>query len=211
MADKSVKRLRCAYRSFFKCNITIDHIIPKSRDGCLQDEFNMFPFENSRHGAWHTLFLNMTIFEVWEWLARAHSLIFNSHQLKIYPVWLSVCQLETGSKRKLAAFKKNKKDLLATLFDTYFLQEKWFHCFGSSNPKVAKAFLKYKMLFMIFGSKMIDNKFLLSDDNFKKMIQVAMGHPQRSQAVINCFGSGTISLLKARVIFNEIVLSASQR
>lgn len=211
MVDKSFKRLRQAYRSFFKCDITIDHIIPKSREGCSQNEFNVFPFENSRHGAWHTLFWNMTIFEVWDWLEDIHILIFHSKQNKICPTWFSVCSLDTGSPNKIMRFEKAKKKFLTTLILVNQFQQEWFHCFGSSDPKVAKAFLKYKMFFMIFGSKMIDNKFLLSDSNFIKMIQESANYPSRAQAVINCFGSEMPLLPKARAIFNEIELSANPR
>lgn len=209
MAEYHLKQLRRLYRRAFNETITLDHLKPKSRNGPGTDEFNIFPFEQSRHQDWHILFLNMTLFEVWEWLRDAHSLIFYSWQDKICPVWLSVCSLERGSFKKKTAFEEKKKDLLVTLFDVDFLQKKWVNCFGDNDIETAVKFLKYKMLFMIFGTKMIDRKFLLVDDNFIKMIQESANYPLRARAVINCFGSEMPSLLKARAIFNEIALSAS--
>lgn len=209
MAEYHLKELRRLYRKAFSATTTLDHLNPKSRNGSWKDEFNIFPFEQTRHQDWHTLFLNMTLLEVWEWLEQSHSLIFYSRQKKICPVWLSACHLERGSSKKIAAFELKKKDLLATLFDVDFLQKKWISSLGSANIATAINFLKYKMLFMIFGTKMIDRKFLLVDDNFIKRIQESANCPLRAQAVINCFGSEMPSLLKARAIFNEIMSSAS--
>lgn len=210
MAEYHLKQLRRLYRKAFGETITLDHLRPKSRNGQWRDEFNIFPFKQSRHQDWHTLFLNMTLLEVREWLEQIHSLIFYSRQKKICPVWLSACRLERGSPKKITAFELKKKDLLVTLFDVDFLQKKWINSLGSVDIATAIHFLKYKMLFMIFGTKMIDKKFLLADDNFIKMIQESADFPLRAQAVINCFGSEIPSFLKTRAIFNKIVLSASQ-
>lgn len=211
MAEYHLKELRRLYRKTFSATITLDHLTPKSRNGSWKDEFNIFPFEQSRHQDWHSLFLNMTLLEVWEWLEQTHSLIFYSRRKKICPVWLSACHLERGSSKKTTAFELKKNDLLVTLTDVYFLQKKWINALGSANIATSINFLKYKMLFMIFGIKMTDRKFLLVDDNFIKMIQESANYPLRAQAVINCFGSEMPLLPKARAIFNEIVFSVNKK
>ncbi len=212
MADISIRRLRQLYRRAFRNDaITLDHLIPKSRNGSLRDEFNIFPFEESRHEAWHFIFLNMTIFEVWEWFEQIHSLIFNSRQEKICLVWLSACCLEKGRCKQITKFEQKKKNLLLTLFDVDFLKKKWILCFGNAKLKTARIFLKYRMLFMIFGSKMIVKEYLLSNDIFTTIIQKAANYPVRMRAIKYCFGPEMPSPHEARAIFNEIMRSVIQQ
>lgn len=71
---KTLRHLHDYYSSVFFKKITLDHLRPSSRNGS-DDEYNIFPFEGKRHAAWHTLFWNMTIFEVWEKLDFIHNLI----------------------------------------------------------------------------------------------------------------------------------------
>ena len=216
MAGKSLKRLRRLYRSSFGDKITLDHLIPKSRIPKSQksfknDEFNIFPFEQNRHEAWHSLFWNMTIFEIWESLNQIHNLIFRFRQEKICPVWLNVCRVENETVQNIVIFEEKKTRLLTELFQTNYLQKKWLHCFKGKDIKAARNFLKYKMFFMIFGRKMADRKYLLSDDNFQKMILQAASRPIRKRTILYCFGSEAISLSGAKIIFNEVMSDISRR
>lgn len=205
MAGKSLNRLRRLYRHALNDAITLDHLVPKSRNGPLNDEFNLFPFEKNRHKVWHDIFWNMTVFEVWDWLDYIHALIFDSHQEKICPVWFHVCCLETGTSKKIARFEEDKKNIIVKLIRIDFLHKQWLRCFKSPDIEKARFFLRYKMLFMIFGSKMVSRNYLLSDQNLKQMIREAVNHPARARAVMNCFGTGTVSCQEAKAIFNEIL------
>lgn len=201
---KTLRRLHDYYSSIFFKKITLDHLNPSSRKGD-NEEYNMFPFEGKRHAAWHTLFWNMTVFEVWEKLDFIHNLIMNPSKREIFPVWLKVCRLERGAATEILAFEQSKNKFISGSISAESLQKIWKRCFKNLDIRSARFFLRYKMLFMIFGVRTIDGNFLLSDDNFKKMLQKAAENPNRRRALVNCFGSEMVSCSKARAIFNEIM------
>jgi len=166
----SIRELQKYYYSIFGDRCTLDHIIPKSRNG-PHKEFNLFPFDKNRHQAWHALFWNMTVFEVWERLGEIHNLIFNSPTSRIRPVWFDVCKLEKGGVNKRLAFKGLKIKVIANPTDVNVLKKNWLCCFKSTKLDDAVNFVAYKMLFIIFGRKVAEMALPENNEDFSGMMR----------------------------------------
>ena len=161
--DISLKDIRHQFgRSFPKSSP--HHIIPSSRNG-PSSHFNLFPYKRSAHGAYHELFWNMRIDEVWSGLDKIYSAIFESDEDRVYPFWLESCKLDLASEKQIAGFEREKKLRLSRSVSAMKLQELWFRAFGSTSPDQARNLLKYMMLFMVFGINMIDIESIFNNDN----------------------------------------------
>ena len=103
------------------------HLVPSTREG-ETSEFNLFPYRIKSHRAYHALFLNMTIWEVWEAFEEIYNEIFNTDEERINRHWLDVCP-------------PNQEGLLVQINRVYgveFLQEKWITAFGGEDIKQAQ-------------------------------------------------------------------------
>lgn len=153
---------------------------PTSRGGGTH-EFNLFPFKLIRHNCWHKIFLNMTIWEVWEYFNQVHEAIFNSDKGLLNRHWLLICKLPS------------KTDLQMQIERNYSikdLRDTWVCAFGGRKYSRAKKFLQYMILFMIFGSDMAYPKKLFNDDNLKAFFREFPFENEREWAFKTCFGDG---------------------
>ncbi len=153
-------------------------MVPRTRDG-ETSEFNLFPFRIKRHNAYHFIFLNMTIWEVWEALDEAHEAIFNTDEQRINRPWLRVCKLETN---------KEKDSHINKEFKVEVLQEKWVIVFGGEDIKSARRFIKFMMLFIIFGSCVADADCLFDNGNLTEFFEAYPSNDERLEAFNICFG-----------------------
>ncbi len=176
-------------------------MVPRTRDG-ETNEFNLFPFRIRRHNAYHYIFLNMTIWEVWEALGKAHEDIFNTDKNKINRPWLRVCELKSES-------EEEKLNHMEKKFRTEVLQEKWAITFGGEDIKSASRFLKYMMLFIIFGSHVADPDYLFDNGNLTEFFEDYPSNDERLEAFNICFGENadwqTIKAKTSKILRGHIV------
>ena len=171
-------------------NCNLHHLIPSSRKGQTH-EFNLFPWRRKSHSAWHYLFLNMTIWEVWENLHDIHEEIFSTDDERINRIWLVVCKLRTEAEVRAHMDK---------VYSVENLQEKWIATFGGYDLKQAEQLLKYMMLFIIFGSRMADTEYLFDNGNLTEFFEEYPANEDRLKAFDICFGrSADWQRIKAKV------------
>ncbi len=160
-------------------NSNLHHTKPRSRGG-ETSEFNLFPYLLKSHRAYHILFLNMTIWEVWEALYEIYEAIFNTDQERINRHWLRVCP----------ANQEGIEIQLRKAYGVEYLQEKWIVAFGGEDIKQAQKLLKLMMLFIIFGSYMADTDYLFDNGNLMEFFEEypADANKDRLKAFNICFG-----------------------
>lgn len=133
----------------------------------------------------------MTIWEVWETLSYIHRCLFQGDTEKINRDWLRVCRLET---------KEHKEVHVNRQFGIEILQDKWIIAFGSDDLKHAEEYMKYMMLFIIFGSHMADTDYLFDNGNLTEFFEKYPANEDRLRAFNVCFGrSADWQRIKARV------------
>jgi hypothetical protein len=165
------------------------HLVPSTRDG-ETNEFNLFPYRIKPHRAYHALFLNMTIWEVWEALEKIYEEIFNTDKERINRQWLSVCPTE----------QEGLEIQIQRVYGVEFLQEKWISAFGGEDVKQARKFLENMMLFIIFGSYMADTDALFDNGNLTEFFEEYPAGEDRLKAFNVCFGeSADWHTIKVRI------------
>lgn len=126
---------------------TLHHLIPTTRGGEF-NQFNIYPMSRRQHTAWHMLFDNLTIQEVWDEIDVALNIIFGAgrRESMIEKVW-------THSLGKL--YEGNNGP--ATRTSRVKLTARWIECFGNDDLAYVKGKIQYMMLYMIFGGANIVN------------------------------------------------------
>ena len=159
-------------------NWNLHHTTPSSRGG-ETNEFNLFPFRVKSHNAYHSLFLNMTIWEVWEVIDKTYEAIFINDDKKIKRFWLCVCKLSNGDEKLYQVEKK---------FSTIELQEYWIKAFGGDSLQQSQKTLKYMMLFIIFGRHTVNSSYLFDNGNLMEFFKKYPPIEDRFKAFNICFG-----------------------
>lgn len=181
-----LKELRKKYGKLFP-KTNPHHLIPRSRNGS-SSHFNLFPYRKSSHQAYHKLFWNLKVDEVWRDLDQVHYSIFELGQDFIYPWWLKSCSLDGGTEKQKVAFEKNKANRLAKWIGVNVLQEAWTEAFGGHSLAQARYTLKHMMLFVIFGRNMADTKSLFDNGNLTEFFESCPPDGHRLWAFQICFG-----------------------
>lgn len=150
---------------------------PRSRSG-KNNEFNLFPYKTDRHRSWHAIFLNMTIWEVWNRVEDIYSSIWLADDDAITRPWLSVCKLQ----------KKALKKALNNKYNVFYLREMWINAFGGWKLDRAKRTLEYMILFIIFGSDMAYEDKIFSDSDLAAFFKKYPVTGERHWALQACFG-----------------------
>lgn len=145
--------LKTFYRENFP-GLRTHHLIPRSRGGPT-NYYALFPWAEKNHDAWHQLFLNMTIQEVWERLDEIYSTIYSGSEM-IMLFWIEVCDLCKASQKRMAKFEEQKMQKLARPVSAVKLQGLWGDCFNSEKLSDARTLILYMAMFMVFGNKMAD-------------------------------------------------------
>lgn len=153
------------------------HLFPRSRNG-PDREFNLFPWNEASHDAWHFLFPHMTIREVWPLLPDIHLLVFGPGEDLMMREWCLPLRyhLELSEQRGMVKPRSRAE-----------LQVAWTRCFGSSSLIAGQRFLRYMMLFMIFGRHADDSVVVFKSARLRAMLQSLQGEPERQWAFRTCF------------------------
>lgn len=178
LRDRSKSELQRLYGQTKRFgNFNLHHQIPSSREG-ETNEFNLFPYRIKSHRAYHALFLNMTIWEVWKALEEIYEEIFHTNKERINRQWLSVCPVQ----------QEGLEVQIRRLYGVEYLQEKWITAFGGYDIKQAQKLLEFMMLFVIFGSCMADTDYLFNNCNLTEFFEKYPATEDRLKAFNICFG-----------------------
>ena len=201
--DKDVeKSKKSKLRQFYWDNfpgLRTHHLIPRSRGGPAS-YFILFPWTEKSHDAWHQLFFNMTVIEVWERLDETHSAIHSGAE-SVLPFWLEPCTLVGASAKKMAVFEEQKRSKLSSSLNTTKLQGLWWDCFQNDKLTDARTLILYMAMFMIFGSKMVNPESISQADIEVFLSKAIEIQDYRRWAMSICFHRG-ISAIVSRV--NEL-------
>ena len=183
---------------FHKSNL--HHLIPKTRNG-QGTEYNLFPYSIRSHGAYHDVFLNLRINEVWEMFNRIHSSIFEPEEDYIVPWWIEKCKREIGTADEIASFNRNKKNRMAKTLSVTGLQDRWVRALGSEDRKTSRDFIRLMMLFMVFGKELLNKDTIFDNSNIIDFLEKTPCMKNRFWAFEKCFGQcGTAQSLKSRIV-----------
>lgn len=122
-------------------NARMHHMVPVSRDGA-DTEYNLFPWNEAAHTAWHRLFGALTVREVFHDVDAIHHTLHSFDGDRIVRTWCLT--------RYYHGRPSKKQDVL-TPQPVIELLRCWRACFGSSDLRSARNVLRYMMLYMIFG------------------------------------------------------------
>lgn len=154
------------------------HLRPSSRRG-EDTEFNLFPWNEKAHAAWHDLFSIMTIREVWPVLADVHLLVSQSTAEGMVREWCTPYRYHG---------KKSEQKDMATPRSVETLRSAWTTCFGGDDLRSAQRLVRYMMLYMVLGryadhtSTVYNNSVLLST------LRDVSEDADRAWAFRQCFG-----------------------
>jgi len=174
---RSKSELQKVYGKKFR-QFNLHHMIPSSCGG-LTNEFNLFPYKTKSHSAYNYLFLNMSIWQVWERTQEIHRAIFDSGDEFINRHWLEVCCIRCENEKRRQIEKR---------MSVIELQEQWRKAFGGESLQQARKILKFMMLFMVFGSRMANTDHLFNNGNLIEFFEKYPANEDRLRAFNICFG-----------------------
>jgi hypothetical protein len=154
------------------------HMVPSSRRR-EDSEFNLFPWNEKSHAAWHLLFTIMTTREVWQVLPDVHMLVFQTTEPEMVREWCLPYRY-TGK-------KSEQKDIL-TPQGTEKLQQAWAVCFGGTDLRAAQRLLRYMMLYMVLGRYADHTPAVYENRVLTGLLQSIEGDLDRAWAFRQCFG-----------------------
>jgi len=206
------KNLRKVYSRLYP-KTDLHHPIPKSRIplGSSQKEIDrlhrennwqVFPYDKHAHNAYHFLFLNLRIDQVWDRLTQIHRTVFESPGEHTARWWLECCDLESRIGRKRNEFNERKADLVRKEYRIIELQSAWKRAFGGSDLRTAENLLRITMLFMVFGSRMTSVDKLLNNKNLIRFIENEKPNGHRLWAFEILFGNNGRSIkgIKSQIV-----------
>ena len=195
-APASLKELRRLYVKRFP-GTDMHHLVPvsrisKSMNGveASTNRLLVFPYNREAHAAYHILFWNLRIDQVWAVLERVHHSIFSTCEDNIKQWWIEGCNLESGNYFLRKDFYQRRTERLNQLIETRHLQNVWLRAFGGEDLATAENLLKIMMLFMIFGHRMADQKELFDNGNLTDFFENTKPIDYRFWAFHTIFGEG---------------------
>ena len=200
MIESFPKGLKKRYAEKFP-DRNLHHVIPRSRQG-ISSQFNLFPYnKKSAHPAYHDIFWNMRIDEVWRELSSIHYSIFESSFDFIYTPWIDICILEVGPGRERQRFEEKKQRRLEKTISVDWLRDRWIKAFGSDSLDTARKKLKEMMLYMVFGVNMLSKNILFNNDHLAEFLELSPWTDERLWAFQICFGRNgcSVQAMKSRI------------
>lgn len=193
------KGLRKTYAQKFS-DRNLHHLIPRSRGGD-STQFNLYPYNKSAHSAYHDIFSNMRIDEIWDGLSDTHHTVFESGCEYIRTPWLKVCLIEVGTEKEKKRFEERRIERLQKVVSAELIQERWLRAFGSDSINTARKKLKEMMLYMVFGMNVLKTDILYNSDNLQKFLERSPCDAERCWAFRVCFGSRgcSVQAMKSKI------------
>ncbi len=197
--DLSLDQIRKKYGKAFP-GTSPHHLVPRSRNGS-GSQFNLFPYKRDAHSAYHHIFYNLKIDEVWNNLSQIHNSIFSSGNIYIYQWWIAPCSLDRAEDKERQEFEKQKQKRINKLLPASDFKKKWIKCFGNDSLDHARVYLKYMMLFMVFGVNMISPDQLFDNGNLAEFFETSSSKGYRLWAFEICFGKNypKVQTIKAKI------------
>lgn len=195
-----ISKLRTFYREHFP-GLRTHHLIPRSRGGSTS-YFVLFPWTEKSHDAWHQLFFNMTIQEVWDRLDEIHAAIYSESE-KVVPFWIETCTLFRAGFRRMKIFEEQKTSILSSPVSTVKMQGLWRTCFKSEKLVEARTLILYMAMFMIFGSRMADFDSIIETDTQALLSKVPEMKDYRRWAMSICLNCGINTVFSRVNEFNS--------
>lgn len=189
-------------------SVSPHHMRPSSRGG-QANQYNLFPWRQKSHHAWHFIFFNMHISEVWDRLVEIHEAIFDSSREHITRDWIEVCTLDREEDKsdleKIKKFNQDKVSFMNKSTDVILMQSKWETCFGSASLERAILVIRYMMLFMIFGEAMANpEEKIFVNSHLEQLLSKVSIHGDRRWALNQCLGENA-STHSAKSQISEIL------
>lgn len=193
--DQTYAMARGLYRLKYP-QAKMHHMVPTTRNG-PDSEFNLFPWNEKSHAAWHVIFSVMTIREVWNILGDAHLLIFQSDEDEIVREWCLPYQCH---------IKEDIRNDIMKAKPVALLRDAWFVCFGSADLIHARRLVRYMMLFAVFGRHADKSSDVYDDASLRRMLQDLDGESERLWAFRSCFNlmPSCASLKRVRRIIRRV-------
>ena len=192
--------LKAFYREYF-FGLRTHHLVPRSRGGPTSF-FNLFPWTEKSHDAWHQLFFNMTIQEVWERLDEIHAAIYSDAE-RVIPFWIETCTLFKAGFKRMKVFEEQKASILSSPVGTVKLQGLWRSCFKSEKLVDARTLILHMAMFMIFGSRMADFESIIETDTQVLLSKVSEMKDYRRWAMSICLNCGINAVFSRVNEFNS--------
>lgn len=167
---------RAKYRKQFP-NARMHHMHPTSRDGDDQ-EFNLFPWNEQSHSAWHQLFADLTVQEVWLITERAWLALWDTQARECSATWLSDFTSQ---------FNKGTRAYYARVRRIEWWRERWLRTFGSESLNRTRCHLFSMMLCMAFGHHAFSDE-IFDNDTLDQLLNEIPETGNRAWAFRVCFG-----------------------
>lgn len=166
--------------------------MPRSstREDVYENNAMVFPYKKKAHRAYHALFWNMRIDQVWDNLEDIHNSIFNTDDEEISEWWKGSCDLESGDFFERTKFISERDNRLLQSIRIAHLQSLWLRTFGGEDLVTAENLLKIMMLFMIFGPRIVDSDELFDNGNLSNFFENTKLTRYRLWAFQTLFGEG---------------------
>ena len=160
----------------------------------------VFPYLKKNHRAYHALFWNLRIDQIWNNLEDIHRSIFNTDKEEICEWWKKDCDLELGNFFERARFNRERQNHLARPVKIIHLRDLWFRTFGGEDLATAENLLKIMMLFMVFGPMMLDQDGLFDNGNLSDFFENTKPTEYRFWASQTLFGEGgSVQGIKSKI------------
>lgn len=205
--DISLVQVRKIYGKVFP-GTNPHHLVPGSRNGS-GSHFNLFPHKRDAHVAYHYLFWNLKIDDVWNNLAQIHRSIFSSDKKYDCQWWIGSCSLDKGEDKERRRFEKQKQERLTKLLPISEFQKNWIKSYGNDSLDHARMLLKYMMLFMIFGVNMADSSSLFNNGDLTMFFETVPLRGYRLWAFEICFGKNDPRVQTIKTKLRKIIKKAT--
>lgn len=153
-------------------------------------ELMTFPYDRKAHGAYHPLLWNLRIDQVWNLRLQIHFSIFEIDADYTKEWWKEYCELESGIEKQRRAFEKEKRERLAKSIETKQLRSLWKRTFGGEDLATAENLLEIMMLFMVFGTEILNKDTLFNNGNLSNFFEKNQAKGYKFWASQVLFGEG---------------------
>ena len=122
----------------------------------------------------------MQMWDIWENVDKIHGMIFCNRNKTMNREWLVLADLPSQT---------DLRNQINKIYETKYLKTMWSRAFRGRQSSKAKAFLRLRMLFMIFGSDAVLTEKLYDNGNLFEFFKEFSVMNERQWALTICFGT----------------------